>query len=152
MTRTDRIATHIIEVIADEWIKQGHDMTGEAIKRMYHTVEEQGAETVITIWDGTETGYMAKLDKGVKPQDIVTDIIGLIRFFKHPLRGGLSDEEAVRAAFATNEVHKREGMPTEASKVHSQTGKRIGFVEDGTKDVMIVVEQIMAEAFEEAIA
>jgi hypothetical protein len=163
MTRTDRIATHIIEVIADEWIKQGHDMDGTAISKLFHTVEEYGAETIIKIWDGTSRGYMGILDKGVRANKIPYTpgerradkseyIKGLIRFFKHPSRGGLSDEEAVSAAFATAAKHKKEGMPTQDSRRFSTTGKRIHFVSDATRNIMKQVEQIMAEAFEEAIA
>jgi hypothetical protein len=162
MTRTARIAQHIIEVIADEWIKQGHDMDGTAISKLFHTVE-YGAETIIKIWDGTSRGYMGILDKGVKADRIPYSlpsgrggtskyIQALIRFFKHPERGGLSDEEAVRRAFATAAKHKKEGMPTRDSRKYSSTGKRTDFVSDATRDIMTKVEQIMAQAFEEAIA
>jgi hypothetical protein len=162
MTRTDRIAQHLIEVIADEWIKQGHDMDGTAISKLFHTVE-YGAETIIKIWDGTDRGYMGILNKGVRADKIPYTlpsgrggtskyIQGLIRFFKHPSRGGLSDEEAARAAFATAAKHIKEGMPTRASAKYSRTGKRIDFVSDATRNIMKQVEQIMAEAFEEAIA
>jgi hypothetical protein len=163
MTRTDRIAEHIIEVIADEWIKQGHDMDGTAISKLFHTVEEYGEETIIKIWDGTDRGYMGILNKGVRADRIPYTlpsgrggtskyIQGLIRFFKHQSRGGLSDEEAVRAAFATAAKHIKEGMPTRASAKYSRTGKRIDFVSDATRNIMKQVEQIMAEAFEEAVA
>lgn len=53
-------------------------------------------------------------------------IQGLVRFFQ--LRG-LDDREALRAAFATARVHKREGMPTRGSFAFSANGKRTGFLQ-----------------------
>jgi hypothetical protein len=162
MTRNDRIAKAIITAIADEWIKQGHDMDGTAISKLFHTVEVQGAETIFRVYDGTKRGYMGILDKGVSADripytpgqrraDRSAYIQGLIRFFKHPERGGLSDEEAVSRAFATAAKHKKEGMPTRASSRFSQTGRRVDFVADGTKDIMKQVEENMAEAFKQAV-
>ena len=162
MTRNDRIAKAIIDAIADEWIKQGHDMDGTAISKLFHTVEEAGVETIFRVYDGTKRGYMGILDKGVSADRIPYTpgqrradrseyIKGLIRFFKHPSRGGLSDEEALSAAFATARKHAKEGMPTRASSRFSQTGNRTQFVADGTKDIMKQVEEIMAEAFKEAV-
>jgi hypothetical protein len=164
MTRNDRIAKAIIDAIADEWIKQGHDMDGTAISKLFHTVEEAGVETIFRIYDGTKRGYMGILDKGVSADRIPYTpgqrradrseyIKGLIRFFKHPSRGGLSDEEALSAAFATARKHAKEGMPTRASyrPEITKTGNRINFVADGTKDIMNEINEIMQEAFREAV-
>lgn len=54
-------------------------------------------------------------------------IQNLIRYWR--FKRGLSGKEAVRAAFATANKHKKEGMPTRSSFKYSKDGTRLGFVE-----------------------
>ena len=57
-------------------------------------------------------------------------IDGLINYFQSNV---LSDAESKRAAFATANVHKQDGMPTKASSRFSRTGERTGFITDAIK-------------------
>lgn len=113
---------------------QGHVLTGSL---------RDSIEFEITAGDDNVTGRLFGADYGVfmefgVPADNIPFsgtgrkggkskyIQGLIRFFQ--LRG-LDDREAMRAAFATAHVQKREGMPTRGSFAFSSNGKRTGFLQ-----------------------
>ena len=151
MDKYDDIARKVIDLIADEWIKQGHDLTGAFRERMQSEIVQSYESTKINIYDTTERGYGIILNRGVRPENIKypfarARIAGLTRYFK--LRKGLDDKEALSAAFATAAKHKKEGMPTKDSEVFSQTGKRTQFVEDATKEIDEVVRELMNETVE----
>lgn len=54
-------------------------------------------------------------------------IQALFRFWKR--RKGLSDKDALRASFATANIHKKEGRPSRGSLRYSKDGTRTGFIE-----------------------
>ncbi len=160
MTTLNQIAEVIKQAIADEWIKQGHDLTGAAIEKMTHIIEEQPDGAVIYVYDGTKQGYMKTLDQGVhadnipftpgqKRADKSEYIKGLIRYGK--LRKRLDDKEAVSFAFAVATKHSIEGMPTRDSAQYSQTGKRIDFVADGTESMNEKVKPLVDQFFKEQL-
>lgn len=69
-------------------------------------------------------------------------IQGLITYFESK---GLQGREAIGAAFATANVHRREGLPTVASRRFSNTGERTGFVKSSIEQdlgtIAAVIEQ-----------
>jgi len=106
--------------------------------------------------------YYVFVDKGVKasripykrggPQRGGTSkyIQGLIRYFR--LKRGLNPTEAKRAAFATANKHKQEGMPTRASFKYSRDGTRLGFLTDTLKkydqDAVRILERRVGDSAE----
>ena len=117
-----------------EWQKQGHHLTG--------AWEESVKFTIIGLLNGTQaTGtmndYGGIIDAGVNPDRIPYGgastgaktskyITGLVTFWQ--LRG-LSEKEAIRAAFATAKKQKIDGMPTSGSYRFSENGQRTQFIE-----------------------
>lgn len=64
---------------------------------------------------------------------------------------GKSEREAQRIAFAIASKHKREGMPTKASRRFSKTGKRTGFIEQALDDIEPQLAQLIEQGIEESI-
>ena len=70
-------------------------------------------------------------------------IQALIRYWR--LKRGLPEKEAKRAAFATANKHKEEGMPTRSSFRFSKDGTRLGFVESTLKTYESRVAEILEQ-------
>lgn len=115
--------------------QQGHVLTGRLRDSIDYEITPLDDKVVGTLF-GDDYGVVVEF--GVDPERIPFSdpsgrggtskyIQGLVRFFQIK---GLDEREAIRAAFATARIHKREGMPTVASSRFSQTGKRIGFIKD----------------------
>jgi len=126
------LAEEIVELIRDEWDKQGHDMTGAFKQSITFEITEEQYGTRIRFIDGTDRGYGRILNIGVRPQDIKypfapARIRGLTNFAM--LRMGLDEKEARSVAYAIATKHAREGMPLTSSKQYSQTGQRTEFVQ-----------------------
>lgn len=155
MDKLDNIAQEIIQLIGDEWIKQGHDLTGAFVQGLSYEI----VDNIIYIYDTTNSGYGKILNAGVSADRIPFSpgsgaktskyIQGLVRYAK--LRMGASDKDALSIAFAIAHKHKKEGMPTEDSTRFSKTGKRTQFVEDATTDVDKIVEKYMDQFVNELI-
>lgn len=130
--------------IQDELKAQGHNNTGSLIRSFEVVVERKGSK----ITGGIKANfYLEFLNTGVRAANIPFQrgsgrksskyIDSLIDYFRTK---GLSAKESKSAAFATAVKHKREGMPTKASKRFSKTGKRTGAVNiavDKTQDKVI---------------
>lgn len=130
----------IIEIISDlikqdistKLKEQGHNNTGSLLNSISYKIT-QTADSIIT--DFYMNNYGNIVDFGVRANRIPYRrgsgakkskyIDGLINYFQSK---GLSDAESKRAAFATANVHKQEGMPTKASSRFSKTGERTGFI------------------------
>lgn len=130
----------IIEIISDlikqdistKLKEQGHNNTGSLLNSISYKIT-QTADSIIT--DFYLNNYGNIVDFGVRANRIPYRrgsgakkskyIDGLINYFKSK---GLSDAESKRAAFATANVHKQDGMPTKASSRFSKTGERTGFI------------------------
>ena len=112
---------------------QGHRLTGAL---------EDSIQYEIKTTPGRITAIMTALDYGLVMEfgvpagripyggrsgrgGVSKYIQGLVRFFE--LRG-LESREALGAAFATAQTHKREGMPSRGSFAFSSNGRRTGFV------------------------
>lgn len=108
---------------------QGHSLTGALEASVKGNVQETNTSCQILDYghilnDGTKSEkipYSGRTGKGGTSKYIQ----GLVSFFK--LRG-LSDKEALGAAFATAAVQKKEGMSTAASKRFSKNGNRQNFI------------------------
>lgn len=127
------ILQDLIAEFQDELRQQGHVLTGKLVNSMSFRVDEFSSQ-IIGVIEFEDYGRF--VDTGVSASRIpfsgrtgrggTSDYIqGLIKFFQLK---GLSDREAKGAAFATAAVHKREGMPTNASRRFSTNGDRKGFV------------------------
>jgi len=132
MNLYDELARDVVNLIRDEWDKQGHDLTGTFKESIKYEIENKEGGTLIRFVDGTEKGYGRILNIGVRPQDIKypfarARIQGLTNYAR--LRMGLDGKEAVSVAYAIATKHAREGMPLPSSVRYSQTGKRTGFVQ-----------------------
>ena len=130
----------IIEIISDlikqdistKLKEQGHNNTGSLLNSISYKIT-QTADSIIT--DFYMNNYGNIVDLGVRAKRIPYRrgsgkekseyIDGLINYFQSK---GLSDAESKRAAFATANVHKQDGMPTKASSRFSKTGERTGFI------------------------
>lgn len=129
----EQVLKDLIADFQDELRQQGHVLTGKLVNSMSFRVDEFSNQIVGVI---EFEDYGRFIDTGVTAARIPFAgrsgrggtskyIEGLIRFFQ--LRG-LSGREAKQAAFATANVHRREGMPTRASRRFSQNGDRTGFI------------------------
>lgn len=130
------IAIELEELSGDikkELIAQGHRLTGRLV------------ESTEVVNDGKGVGikmnfYIQYVNDGVKSVNIPFTrgsgrksskyIDALMDYFR---KRGLGPEDSKRAAFATAMKHKKEGIPTKASKRFSSTGKRTGAVDIAIK-------------------
>lgn len=138
--------------LRDELANQGHILTGNLSDSIMFEVSADGREIAGQMFF---SDYGVFVNVGVTADRIPFGgrrgkggtsayIQGLIEFWENR---GLSGREAIGAAFATAHVHKREGMPSRASYKYSQTGKRIGFVQDAVESRIANIEARLAEKF-----
>lgn len=156
MINATAIGQDLINVIADEWIAQGHNITGAFVASMTAETTNENDSLTISIYDNTQRSYGVILDNGVSADRIPfypgsgnktsKYIAGLVLFVK--ARMGLPDKEALSVAFAIAYKHKAEGMPTQASSRFSQTGNRTRFVNDATQTEAIdaIVQNYVSDA------
>jgi hypothetical protein len=150
MDKYNDIARKVIDLIADEWIKQGHNMSGAFVKGLSYEI----VDNIIWIYDTTERGYGRIVNDGVTKERIPFTpnkeraergwekspfktskyIQGLVLYAKARL--GLSDKDAISVAFAIAHKQKAEGVPA------------TNFVEDATKEIDEVVRELMTETIE----
>lgn len=154
MERADRF---IREKFRRQARAQGHFLTGALENSIVGTITITKTEAVL---ECTPLTYAWYVDRGVTPNRIPYGsgsgggggtskyIQGLISYFK--LRG-LDEKEAKRAAFATANKHKKEGMSTDASKRFSSTGKRNHFIEEVKDVIESGVDKIVLDGYDEAI-
>lgn len=119
----------LISALSEELIAQGHRNTGALIKSFEGRVRPD--KLGVEIW-GEKYAYY--IDKGVKANRIPYTkgrgrggkskyIQALIEYFRQK---GAADPKA--AAFATANMHRKGGMPTNRSIRFSRTGARRGFI------------------------
>lgn len=152
----EQIASLALQAVAIEWKAQGHNLTGKAIREMETRIVEKGNVTVI---EGYVIDYMATINAGVTASRIPYTrgsgarssqyIKGLTEYVKR--RMGKSEREAQRIAFAIASTHKKEGMPSKASRRFSKTGKRTGFIEQVLEDVEPQLLELIERGVEESI-
>ena len=118
--------------IQEELKAQGHNNTGNLIRSFEIVVSRSGRNVVGEI---RANFYIEYLNTGVKAANVPFQrgsgrksskyIDGLIDYFRTK---GLSAKESKKAAFATANKHKQDGIPTKASRRFSTTGKRTGAI------------------------
>ncbi len=148
MNLYDKLAGEVMDLIRDEWDKQGHDLTGTFKESMRYEVREEANSTVIRFFDGTKRGYGIYLNVGVKASEIKypyarARIRGLTNYAE--LRMGLEGKEAVSVAYAIATKHAKEGMPLPSSVKYSQTGKRTEFVQALDDQIRKITKEYVIE-------
>ncbi len=152
----------LIEAIHKELRAQGHYLTGTLERSITGTVQETPQGGILI---GTALYYGGILNAGVTAARVPFGgrtgnggtskyIQALINYF---MLRGLPEKEATRAAFATAMKQKEEGMPTNASSAHSNTGTRLNFigaVRDATgptldRVVLGAIDKIVDETFKQ---
>lgn len=156
MFDTSEIERLALEAVALEWRKQGHELSGDAVRNM-QTVNVPFSNGIRI--DGYVPDYMAYLNAGIPRERIPYTpnsgkkyskyIEGLKEYAKK--RMGKSDKEALGIAFAIASKHKREGMPTRSSARFSQTGKRTGFIEVALQAKAPEIEQVIRDSVQEDV-
>ncbi len=142
----------LIEQFRKKLKAQGHYNTGKLAASIYDEIDIIGTAIVSSFY---YEDYGEFIDKGVRADRIPYRrgsgagsskyIEGLISFFKSK---GLSDRISSRAAFATANVQKREGMPTRGSYAYSNDGTRTGFV----NAVIFENSNLLDSLFDDAVA
>lgn len=127
--------------LINELRAQGHYLTGALENSIKGTIKATSSETSL---EGTMYTYGVILHHGVSPDNVPFGgtggsgggtskyIEGLKTFF---MLKGFNEKKALQLAFATAKKHKKEGMPTNASSVYSETGKRKDFIEETKKNI-----------------
>lgn len=151
------VTQFVLEVVKIDLVNelklQGHDLTGRLISEIEIVVKQRGD---LTTGEILFLFYARFLELGVKRSNIPFSgrsggrkskyIEALIDYFE---KRGLRSREAKSAAFATAHKHKREGMPTRASKRFSRVGTRTGFigrtVKKNEKTILALVEKKASE-------
>lgn len=139
---------------------QGHHLTGA----LEASIKSNINESVDVVLQVEAKDYIDPLNTGVPASNIPYDpyvrtgaghskyIEGLKQFAK--LRFGLSDKEALGAAFAIAKKHKAEGMPTSGSFAFSNTGKRTEVMEQtyARQDYENLIENGVSEEIDNLFA
>lgn len=130
---------------------QGHVLTGNLSDSIEYEITIDRNEAVGRMYFAEYGGFV---EVGVSAENIPFGgrsgsggtsryIQGLISFWEGR---GLSGREAIGAAFATAQVHKREGMPSRASYQYSSSGERTGFartvIEDNTERIGQTISEL----------
>jgi len=140
--------------LREELRLQGHELTGKLSDSIVFEVSATGNELVGQMYF---EDYGVYVNVGVLAQNIPFGrggkgrkggtsqyIQGLIEFWEHR---GLSGRDAIGAAFATAHIHAREGMPSRGSYQYTQTGERLGFVQDAVERRIADIENTIMEKF-----
>jgi hypothetical protein len=159
----NKIGQIAIEAVKLELAAQGHRLTGALIDSVTYQVKQTATGALI---EGLLLDYGIPVNTGVPAANIPYTrkanlgtfrktgfrrsggkaskyIAGLKLFAK--LRFRVNEREATRIAFAIANKHKKEGMPTQASKRFSSTGKRTGAIQDGLANVDDKIQEVINE-------
>lgn len=141
--------------IREESRAQGHYLTGAMENSLSHIAGRLGPFRILT---GTAVEYTRFVNNGVAAGRIPFKqgsgagksayIEGLRQFF---ILKGLSDKEALSAAFATAKTHQKEGMPSRRSYAHSSTGQRTGMIEAAMTKKEQQLDAYMSDGFDNLI-
>lgn len=138
--------------LREELTEQGHVLTGRLRDSIQYRIQATPGKVVGMI---EAEDYALSMEFGVPASRIPFSgatgrggtskyISGLIRFF---ILRGRSPAEAKRAAFATANAHKREGMPTRGSYQFSKNGRRTGFVSHTINSTLSEIEAMFEKEF-----
>lgn len=120
------------EKLIDEFVNQGHHLTGAFEGSLHGTVINTGNATRAI---GQMANYGVFINRGVSAGNVPFQqgsgagtskyITALVNYW---MLRGLNEKEATRAAFATAKVHKEQGMPSVGSYMYTSTGSRKTFI------------------------
>ena len=148
----NKIGQIAIEAVKLELAAQGHRLTGALIDSVTYQVKQTATGALI---EGLLLDYGIPVNTGVPAANIPYSgsrrgggkaskyIAGLKLFAK--LRFRVNEREATRIAFAIANKHKKQGMPTQASKRFSSAGKRTGAIQDGLANVDDKIQEVINE-------
>ncbi len=108
--------------------KMGLVDTGKGVRTMKYKISFDGRTLTI---DFLAEDYLAKFNKKTSPNKIKFEYSRLVEWAKRK-KPGSSKKEIDRFLYLTIRKWREEGMPTQASRRFSQTGKRTGWVDSGT--------------------
>ena len=147
-----KIGDIAVEAVKLELAAQGHRLTGALIDSVTYQVKQTSNGALV---EGLLLDYGIPVNTGVPAANIPYSgsrsgggnaskyIAGLTLFAKLKFR--VPQKEAQRIAFAIANKHKKEGMPTQASKRFSKTGKRTGAIQDGLEAVEDKIQEVINE-------
>jgi hypothetical protein len=146
------IAEIVLLSVKNEFIAQGHNMTGALLDSIKYEIKTEAKNTVI---DYYLLDYGMIQNYGVKNYEIKKPfarprIEGLIKFVKN--RMGKSGKEAEAIAFAIANKHKTLGMPTPNSLRFSKTGKRTSWIPDGIQEANPKINEAINRMIPEVIS
>jgi hypothetical protein len=153
MKELNEIGEKGLELIRDEWDKQGHDLSGEFKRSLYYEMEV-GETIKYKFLDGTDRNYGAILNRGVTAEAINAKgawnkerMAGLMNYVEQ--RMGITEFKVKkRIAGAIAYKHSKEGMPTKASQRFSSTGNRIQYAQDGMKEIEPILQELFFKIVE----
>lgn len=144
------VADKILKRVVQEWKAQGHDFTNsfEGLVRTF--IEEKiGFITIV----GELPYYARYVNTGVPankiPYSLPSGRGGTSKYIEALMRFAESRgfDNPKSAAFAIAAKHIKEGMPTEKSKRFSQTGQRVGFLQEAIKDITPELTELINNEF-----
>lgn len=147
---------HLQLAFREELKQQGHYNTGKLSDSIVYKIETVATSIIATMFI---EDYGFPVDTGVVAANIPYQrgsgaqsskyIDGLVAYFKSK---GLGEIEGKRAAFATANKHKKEGMPTRGSYAYSNNGRRTGFnqatIAEHSKTIFDLMGDRMGEGVE----
>lgn len=142
--------------IQKELVAQGHKLTGGLASDIDIEISQDGDNIQGRL---LIRKYGIYIDRGIKADRIPYTrasrrggtskyIQGLIDFWQ---KRGLQTREAKRAAFATAQAHKREGMPTRNSYRFSRNNRRTGFLQASTDAAFPAMIELLENKGEQAM-
>ena len=152
------IAAYILERIRQEFIDQGHNLTGETVRSLEHKVTQTTEGVVLSFFGidyaeytnrATPAGAIPYTIGGPRRGGTSKYIQGLIRYVER--RMGLRGKDGVSVAFAIARKHKREGRPTRASFRYSKNGRRTGWIDqviENNPESSAYIESLVQSEFE----
>ncbi len=129
---TSQTSSELIKSIEPRIKSLAFLLVGEMYMNDYWIYVEKGVKGSKVPYGGRKTGK--KVSKYIQ---------ALIGWFR--LRRGLGQKQAKRAAFATANVHKKEGIPSRNSFRFSKDGTRLGFVDSTLKKYEQKIQDLMEE-------
>lgn len=142
----DDMLDFVMKELRNEIEAQGHNFTGAMSDTMRKEVIDIGNAIEGSIWINS---YYKQVNEGVTADRIPFSpgsgagkskyIEALTKYMAQRL--GLSEREALSAAFAVAHKHKAEGMPTRSSYRFSSNGKRLGFFTNTINDAAPMIDK-----------
>ena len=143
-------------IVADHLQKelelQGHIASGNLKKSIQPGTIKTGDNFIDQVIE--MLAYGEDVDQGVSAQNVAPVKVhfgDILRWIKTKGLSSGNQAEDVKFALNTARKHKREGIPTKSSLRFSKTGKRTGFISDGSEKALPEITEKIALDIEQAI-